>query len=285
MFRVEISNEDGIIDLVALMARQVGAEFGVRAVIETGNRSLAFAVGALFGKVVESDHAVSVLPEMRVAEGTEGRLADATVREIKEALAEMAEDKLDLFPAGPRVTFSDAETEEAIASRGKVERAKPKANGFCRYCGDPVGPKVVCCGKRECKLEQNREWQARYHARKSEGLVGKLVEEVAASEVPFVGSRPVNTGLMRVLGGSKTMLEYPEQEILKMIQYGALRDGQQIQDLSTRMLFEVRDGDLVELATLSKELTEPLSEGAMITLRKSVLGLDPVKSEENHAAA
>ena len=280
MFRVEISNEDGTIDLVALMARQVGAEFGLSTVIETGNRSLAFAVGALFGKVVESDHAVSVLTEMHVAEADE--------REVKQAFAEMAEDKLDLLAAGARVKFSDPETESGLEAAGSV-RAKPKANRLCRYCGDPVGPKVVCCAKRECKREQNREWQARYEARKSEGLVGKIVEqpvgEVAASEVPFVGSRPENMGLMRVLGGSKTMLEYPEQEIWNMIRFGALSHWQQIQELATRKLFEVRDGSMVELGTMSKELTEPLPEGAMITLRQSVLGLDPVKSEENHAAA
>lgn len=268
MFKVEIDTDDAV-DLVALMARQIGAEFGARTMIETENRRLAFAVASLFGKVVEGSNGTSELA---------GVLPVADERESEKAFEELNAALDRLAAAGPR-DIPGFGGEAAQPARAKVERAKPKANGFCRYCGDPVGPKVVCCAKRECKVEQNREWQVRYQARKSEGLVGKPVEqpaaEVAASEVPFVGSRPENMGLMRILGGSKTLLEYPEYEILKMIQYSALRDGQQIQDLSTRMLFEVRNGEMAALATLTKELMEPLPEGAMITLRKSVLGLDP----------
>lgn len=284
MFKVEIDTDD-VVDLVALMARQIGAEFGARTMIETENRRLAFAVASLFGKVVEGHNGTSELAGVR---------PDADERESEKAFEELNAALDRLAAAGPR-DIPGFGGEAAQPARAKVdvqvrkfeniqERTKPKANGFCRYCGDPVGPKVVCCAKRECKVEQNREWQVRYQARKSEGLVGKKVEEVAGSEVPFAGMvNPV--GGMRILGGSKTMLEYPEYEILVMIEYGALRDGQQIQDLSTRMLFEVRDGKLAAIATLSKELMEPLPEGAMITLRKSMLGLDPVKSEENHAAA
>jgi hypothetical protein len=185
MFRIEIEQDDELIDLVTLMARKIGAAFGSRMVLETEDERLARSVAALTGSRVEKDPRI-VRPAMGV-EPADGAIGMLRMEQAASVSAETV-----------NIPKRDNGTAQ-ISQNGNGHRTNAKSNGKCKYCNDPIGPKKVVCGKRECKRMQSREWQARYEAKKagtpiapaaSQAETTPAVEVAQESEAPFAQLPP-----------------------------------------------------------------------------------------------
>jgi hypothetical protein len=224
MYQVVIDDKDGLMDLVALMAQHVEAVYTVRMTLETDNARLAEAVAALSGRPAVS---VDVL-----ARGTY-RAITATV-----------------------------ESQDEPAAGGKVELT-------CAICGKPFRARTHAakvCSQPECGRAMQKIYAERSKA-KNLARIASLTQgggetisvqpepEAATSESPF--------GLWRILGGSRHLLEYPETEIRAMMTHGAIREGQQVQDLATKMISVVMGGELAAVMWTPELRKEPLPEAVV----------------------
>jgi hypothetical protein len=247
MFRVDVEDQDGLGDLIALMAKQVQAEYRFRITLETECERLAGSVSKLVGSPLLVD------PELDERSGLGFGLLG--IRGINPAASEEGEGVLLLGEdvAAPAVDAPEHKNGKAaltgtcrycgkaIAERRVIcqgaeckRRAdQEKDYGQCEFCDAPRLTRSKTCGGEECGKKLAKKHQLAYQARK-EAEAAKAVEateaapvaEVAKSESPFpdvTATEPVYE------------VEYPDQtlrlkfqDLMAQNQAGEIPDGTRV---------------------------------------------------------
>lgn len=263
MYRVEIEDKDGLGDLVVLMARQVGAEYRMRTVLETVDGRLALAIGALTGATIESKLELeNSLPFGLQIRNVLGRIDETEEKPGEtdpEDLAKLIFGKEPMESNAPVVEIPVVSVSTETPKNGKaaVRTSPGKKTGVCRYCGEEVKPRAVVCEKKGCKRQQSRDWQARYESRKAAGQVGAPVQaessveqasaqpesEEAAESEDFLFLTPTAEGLV-----AKTFTS-----LQAAIREGTAPDGTKVRARPSGRYFEVRAGKVVPLSEAGED--------------------------------
>jgi hypothetical protein len=149
MFRVEIDDQDGLMDLVALMARQIGATFEARMVLETANEQLARGVAGLLDKAIEIE------PEMGLFEGF-------TVSTL-----------LEMEP-GEKMPELALQVPAAVNANGN---GHAPLTGTCRYCGKPITDQRAICQSADCKAKAQLDRDERYKPKRQAKEQARLAQK------------------------------------------------------------------------------------------------------------
>jgi hypothetical protein len=280
MFRVEIDDQDGLMDLVALMARQIGATFEARMVLETANEQLARGVAGLLDKAIEIE------PEMGLFQG----LSSSRLLEMEpgEKMPELA---LQVPAAGHghepltatcrycgkpisdhRAICQSADC-KAKAQLDRDERYKPKRQareharlaqkeyGQCEFCDLPRLPRSKTCGAAACVNALAKKHQLAYQARQAAKaaqadqpaaapIVTEPEQPVAeaspASEDPFAGMDrgKKSTAPMYQVDTSKGLKLMTFKELQTEIAAGTVTEGMWVKALPSGRFYTVRAGQL-----------------------------------------
>jgi hypothetical protein len=272
MFRVEIDDQDGLMDLVALMARQIGATFEARMVLETANEQLARGVAGLLDKAIEIE------PEMGLFQGlSSSRLLEMEPGEKMPELALQvpaaghghepltATCRYCSKPISDQRAICQSADCKAKAQLDRDERYKPKRQareqarlaqkeyGQCEFCDLPRLPRSKTCGSEACVNALAKKHQLAYQARQAAKaaqadqpaaapIVTEPEQPVAeaspASEDPFAGMDRGKGPFYQVAG----------PQGLRMVTFKELMatavDGTRVRAQPSGRYYEVRSGKL-----------------------------------------
>ncbi len=280
-FLIELPENDEIGDLVELMARFARANFRIVSTLETENEHLARGIAGLTGQILTPEPAQSV--EMAQLEAISSFAQFVATLEPAPVSTPAPEVYSWDFSAGPD---RNAEIEFAQMPNGKLGISDIKlspepsaATGkVCEFCGDPIGMKRRICGKKECKAQLQKVYDAAWNGRRAAGLVGQepgaevaaaaqeavevaVVESPLASEALQPGEKgammyTVRNGLM--VGEAMTF-----REMRQDIAAGRLTEGTIIQAHPSERFYVVRAGQLARAGVLPPEVTGEPGRGAV----------------------